>query len=299
MNVSTYQQFGKALGSAKALAAKSNDREKALVEAAEQMLEGHWDRVLAAYPRDALPLQSAHLTDFYLGDATNLRDRVSRVIGHWDSGMPGYSFILGRHAFGLEECNEYAKAEEAARVALEIERRDGWSVHALAHVMEMQNRYAEGQEFLVSRAPDWAPDNGLAFHNWWHLALFHLEQEDYAAALKLYDEIEASESDISLELVDASALLWRITLGGHDVGDRWQKTAAAWAGKVEVEGGYYAFNDLHAIMAFVGADKLDEARGRGRANSSRDRQPGSDGNNGASYRGIGMFRDDRIRRTML
>ena len=112
--------------------------------------------------------------------------------------------------------------------------------------MEMQNRYAEGQEFLVSRAPDWAPDNGLAFHNWWRLALFHLKQEDYAAALKLYDdEIDASESDISLELVDASALLWRITLGG------------------------------------------------------RDRQPGSDGNNGASCRGIGMFRDDRIRRTML
>ena len=108
------------------------------------MLEGHWDRVLTAYPRDALPLQSAHLTDFYLGDATNLRDRVSRVIGHWDSGMPGYSFILGRHAFGFEECNEYAKAEETARVALEIERRDGWSVPALAHVMEIQNRYVEG-----------------------------------------------------------------------------------------------------------------------------------------------------------
>jgi len=85
----TYLIGAESLDSAKALAAKSNDREKALVEVAEQMLEGHWDRagalwdrVLAAYPRDALALQSAHLTDFYLGDATNFRDRVSRVIGH-------------------------------------------------------------------------------------------------------------------------------------------------------------------------------------------------------------------------
>jgi hypothetical protein len=51
------------------------------------------------------------------------------------------------HAFGLEESNEFALAEETGRAALAIEPRDGWSVHAVTHVMEMQNRYEEGAEF--------------------------------------------------------------------------------------------------------------------------------------------------------
>ena len=131
--------------SAEALASKSNDREKALLSAARHWMEGRWDqacitwdRVLAEYPRDALAIQCGHLTDFYLGDAVNLRDRIARVIGHWDNDTPGYSYILGMQAFGLEECNQFDKAEDTARTALAIEARDGWSIHAVAHVLEMQ-----------------------------------------------------------------------------------------------------------------------------------------------------------------
>ena len=253
---------------AEALAHKANDREKAMTAAVRHWLEGRWDqacatwdRVLADYPRDALAIQLAHLTDFYLGDAVNLRDRIGRVIGNWDRDTPGYSFILGMQAFGLEECNHYERAEEAATTALSIDARDGWSVHALAHVMEMQNRYQEGQQLMRSRVDDWAPDNGFAFHNWWHLALFHLEEEGFDAALKLYDEqILPGESEVSLQMLDASALLWRIGLQGVDVGQRWHGIADLWARKLPAENGYYAFNDLHAIIALVGAGRLDEAR---------------------------------------
>jgi tetratricopeptide (TPR) repeat protein len=253
---------------AEALAHKSNDREKGLLAAARQWLEGRWDqacvtwdRVLADHPRDALAIQLAHLTDFFLGDAVNLRDRVGRVIGSWDQDTPGYSFILGMQAFGLEECNQFARAEEAASTALSIEARDGWSVHAMAHVLEMQNRYTEGQQFMRGRAEDWAPDNGFAFHNWWHLALFHLEEEDFDGALKLYDEeILPGESEVSLQMLDASALLWRIGLQDVDVGARWDRIADLWARKIPAENGYYAFNDLHAVIALVGAGRLVEAR---------------------------------------
>ena len=252
-----------------ALASKSNDREKGLLVAARHWLEGRWDRacvawdrVLADYPQDAMAVQCAHLTDFYLGDAVNLRDRIGRVIGSWGREAPGYSFILGMQAFGLEECNHYGKAEEAAREALSIEARDPWSVHALAHVLEMQNRYEEGRQFMRSRVDDWSPDNGFEFHNWWHLALFHLEQEDHAGALKLYDEqiLPGGESEISLQMLDATALLWRLQLQDVDVADRWNVIADLWASKVPAENGYYAFNDLHAIIAMVGAGRLDDAR---------------------------------------
>jgi len=251
-----------------ALATRSNDREKGLLVAARHWMEGRWDQacvawdqVLADYPRDAMAIQLAHLTDFYLGDAVNLRDRIGRVIGHWDKDTPGYSFILGMQAFGLEECNHFGRAEEAARAALAIEARDPWSVHALAHVLEMQNRYEEGQQFMRASVDDWAPDNGFAFHNWWHLALFYLEQEDYRTALQLFDEqVLPGDSEVSLQMLDASALLWRIHLQGVDVADRWNRIAQLWARKTPAENGYYAFNDMHAIIALVGAGRLADAR---------------------------------------
>ncbi|MFT4561607.1 MAG: tetratricopeptide (TPR) repeat protein [Gammaproteobacteria bacterium] len=256
------------LDKANKLSAKSNSREKSLIAAAQAMLDGHWvrastiwDQVLAEYPRDALALQSAHLLDFYLGDAVNLRDRISRVMGHWDKGLPNYSYILGMQAFGLEECNEFGLAEDTALAALDIERRDPWCLHALTHVFEMQNRYREGQTLLTSRVDDWAPDNGFAFHNWWHLGLFYLEREDYASALELYDEkIAPQESDISLEILDASALLWRLQLQGQNVGPRWSAVVDAWSKKTAIENGYYAFNDLHAVMALVGSGRIESAR---------------------------------------
>jgi len=253
---------------AEALAHKSNDREKGLLAAARHWMEGRWDlacvtwdQVLAEHPRDAMAIQLAHLTDFFLGDAVNLRDRIGRVIGNWDEDTPGYSFILGMQAFGLEECNQFDRAEAAARGALAIDAYDPWSVHALAHVLEMQNRYEEGQQFMRGSVDNWAPGNGFAFHNWWHLALFHLEQEDYSGALQLYDEqILPDDSEVSLQMLDASALLWRIQLQGVDVADRWQRIADLWARKTPAENGYYAFNDMHAVIALVGAGRLVEAR---------------------------------------
>jgi tetratricopeptide (TPR) repeat protein len=253
---------------AEALAHKSNGREKGLAAAARLCMEGRWDaactawdKVLEKHPRDAMAIQCAHLMDFYRGDAVNLRDRVGRVIGHWDKDTPNYSYILGMQAFGFEECNQYHRAEETARAALEIEPRDGWTVHALVHVMEMQGRYEEGKELLRSRERDWAPDNGLAFHNWWHLALFHIEHEDFAGALKLYDEkVLPEDSDVALQMLDATAMLWRLHLQDVDVGDRWSRIADLWARKTPVENGYYAFNDLHAVISLAGAGRTKEAR---------------------------------------
>jgi tetratricopeptide (TPR) repeat protein len=253
---------------AEALAHKSNDREKGLLVAARHWMEGRWDKatvawdmVLAENPRDALAIQLAHLTDFYLGDAVNLRDRIGRVMGSWSETTPGYSYILGMQAFGFEECNQFARAEEAALQALSIEARDAWTVHAMAHVLEMQNRYEEGQQFMRTRVDDWAPDNGFAFHNWWHLALFHMEQEDFTGALQLYDEqILPGDSEVSLQMLDASALLWRLYLQDVELGERWDKIADLWACKTPDENGYYAFNDMHAVIAFVGAGRLAEAR---------------------------------------
>lgn len=54
-------------------------------------------------------------------------------------------------------------------------------------------------------------------------------------------------------MIDASALLWRLMLRGVDVGDHWNAIADNWAPIATA--GNYAFNDMHAMMAFVGADR--------------------------------------------
>ncbi len=43
---------------------------------------------------------------------------------------------------------------------------------------------------------------------------------------------------------------------GVDAGQRWQSLAASW--ERTADDGFYAFNDLHAIMAFLGAGRSQD-----------------------------------------
>ncbi|MGE3932531.1 MAG: tetratricopeptide repeat protein [Rhodospirillaceae bacterium] len=246
-----------AVAAAEAIGRKANARERGHIAAAHAWLDGdfaaaadRYGRVLEDHPRDILALQAAHLADFYLGRSTMLRDRVARVLPEWDGDVPGRGFVLGMHAFGLEEMQLYDRAEEAGRRALDANPRDPWAVHAVAHVMEMQGRVAEGIAWLAGRETDWSPDNMFAYHNWWHRALYHLDRDQHDQALEIYDrQIRPRPSTAAIEMVDASALLWRLHLRGAGVGDRWKELADSW--EPMAEDGYYAFNDGHAMMAFA------------------------------------------------
>lgn len=241
-----------------------NARERAHGAAISKLLQGHWQaaaRVLEdlsiTYPNDALALQAGHVLDFYLGDARMLRDRIVRALPAWSVSMPGYHAVLGMQAFGLEETGAYARAETVGRAALDLEPRDAWAHHAVTHVLEMQGRAREGISWMRERQRNWAKDNFFAVHNWWHLALYHLDLNELDEALALFDSaVRGSHSTLVLDLVDASALLWRLRLRGVNVGDRWHEVAEGWL--PNATSGHYAFNDAHAMMAFV-SDGRDEA----------------------------------------
>ncbi len=253
----------KSLRAAEALAGKANERERLHIAACRAWIDGDWDRGVElwgrasmAYPRDLLALQYAHVGDFFQGYSHMLRDRVARVMPHWTRNVPGYGFVEGMYAFGLEEAGEYAAAEERGREAIALNKQDGWAVHAVAHVMEMQGRAKEGVQFLAEGTGDWAPNSLFAFHIFWHKALFHIDANEVASALTLYDEkISAGGFGQALELLDGSALLWRLQLNGHNVGDRWKDLADKW--ETRVDHAYYAFNDVHAMMAFVATGRED------------------------------------------
>jgi tetratricopeptide (TPR) repeat protein len=239
----------------------ADEREARHVAALSALGAGRWHeagRMLAEltadHPRDALALQAGHQVDFFTGNSAMLRDRIAAALPVWDETMPGYHAILGMHAFGLEETGDYARAEAEGRRAVELEPRDGWAHHAVAHVMEMQCRQRDGIAWMRDNVEHWSKDSFLKIHNWWHLALYHYELGEADEVLALYDgPIYGDRSPLALNMLDASAILWRLHLGGVDAGDRWQVLADNW--QAAKPGGHYAFNDMHATMAFVGAGR--------------------------------------------
>lgn len=244
-----------------AAALPATPREKAHVAALGHLAEGRWhaagqalEDIAIEHPRDALALQAGHQVDFFTGNARMLRDRISRALPAWDAAMPGYHAILGMHAFGLEETGDYVRAEATGRRAVELEPRDGWAQHAVAHVMEMQARQKDGIAWMRANPEAWTKESFLQVHNWWHLALFHYELGEVDEVFALFDgPIFGSRSKVSLNMVDASAILWRLHLGGVDAGGRWDAVADNW--EAAAGSSTYAFNDAHAMMAFVGANR--------------------------------------------
>ncbi|WP_397473495.1 tetratricopeptide repeat protein [Pusillimonas sp.] len=243
-----------------------NNRESSHVQALELQLSSRWsdaavhlDMHNMRYPHDILALQCGHLMDFYRGCSRNLRDRIARVLPQWPAEMPGYSILLGMYAFGLEEMGEYAKAEEHGRLAVELQPLDTWAHHAVAHVFEMQDRPQEGVDWMMTRKQYWAGDQSFfKVHNWWHHALYLMELGTLDEALGIYDaHIRKEQSTIALELVDASAMLWRLHLAGVDLKGRWNEVAQCW--DEHADGRSYTFNDWHAVMAYLGAGREDDA----------------------------------------
>ncbi|TWO70888.1 tetratricopeptide repeat protein [Caenimonas sedimenti] len=252
---------------AAAAALPANGREQMHLQAATLLAHGHWveaGRVLEdlslAWPLDLLALQAGQQVDFFTGDARMLRDRIARALPAWRRGLSGYHAVLSMHAFGLEETGDYGNAEKQGRLAVELEPRDGWGWHAVAHVLEMRNDPVAGAEWLGRNTDTWSEGSFLAVHNWWHLALFQLELGRHDEVLRLYDEsIGGPGSSMMLDLVDASAMLWRLQLRGVDIGERWEAVADRW--QAAGVPGQMAFNDLHMMMAFVGSGRQDAQLG--------------------------------------
>lgn len=239
-----------------------NERELSLAAALTPLLKGNWiasalklDHHSVCYPLDLVALQLGHLVDFYRADARGLRDRIHRAVPKWSPLVPGYSVVLGMQAFGLEECGHYDRAEAAGREAVAREPLDCWAHHAVTHVMEMQGRAEDGIGWMMTREPFWSgDDNFFRVHNWWHNALYHLDLGKVEEAVALYDgPVREDRSTVALDMVDASALLWRLSMLGADVGDRWQELADTW--DQHADGRLYPFNDWHAVMAYLGAGR--------------------------------------------
>lgn len=267
-------ELRRSLSAATALRHLATERELMHMRALSRWADGDfvgaaiaYSDLTAAYPRDLHGLQVGQQADFFTGRQTELRDRIARALPYWSIDMAGHGYLLGMLAFGLEENGSFEAAEDAGRRAVALNPADGWAVHAVAHCLEMEGRTDAGIYWLGNSSDRWAPGSILAYHNWWHLALFHTENRNWEAVLELYDAHNACEPGApALELVDASALLWRLWLAGADIGDRAIPIADAWEATltpIPEQGhtgpGYYMFNDFHAAFARVMAGRMQAA----------------------------------------
>jgi tetratricopeptide (TPR) repeat protein len=244
---------------------ETGERELLHVLAVQSWADGEWERAasfleraLLHESRDLLALKVAQDLYFFIGNQQDLRDVVERVSGAWPSDRPGYGYVCGMYAFGLEENGQYDAAEKQARRALEQNPRDVWAVHAQAHIFEMEGAQRLGVAFLRRSVDDWS-SSYFATHNWWHRALYHLELREVDEALALYDgPIRATRSSEWLDVDDAASLLWRLHLFGVDIGDR----ATTLLEDVEglLDDPVSVFNDWHAVMiaGLAGAPEVCE-----------------------------------------
>ncbi len=209
--------------------------------------------ILIDHPLDVLALKLAEYWNFYSGDSSGMRDSIGRALHAWDDGVPAYGFVLGMRAFALEESGAYDEAERIGRAAVTRNPADVWATHAVAHVMEMTGRAAAGAAWLDGHAADWADVNNFTYHVWWHRALFALERASFDEALELYDrEVRPQSTRDFLDIINATALLWRFDQEGIDTGDRWTELAGHAAERAADH--VLAFADVHYMQALASVD---------------------------------------------
>lgn len=216
-----------------------------------------WEDILTSHPTDIMALKMSHDTYFYLGWQKEMKDSVERVMPHWSPETPLYGYLYGMYAFGLVEIDSYKKAESNAKKGLEINSKDAWSTHALAHVYEMEGRVNEGVSFLSTTVQNWETCGLLACHNYWHWALYHIEKGESDAALDIFDTqvSQRMKSGAMLDIVDSTSLLYRLELAGIEVGERWNEVFDLC--RPHFDDHVLAFNDIHLLFSSVGAKNRD------------------------------------------
>jgi len=259
-------------------------RELAVIGALRDWLDG-WptaaanrlDIALKANPSDAFLLKLVHAVRFVLGDSEGMRTSIEGVIDAYGADHPATGYVLGCHAFSLEETGDYRLAEAAGRRGIDLAADDAWGLHAVAHVHDMTGRAEEGAAWLEARPEGWAHCNNFGYHVWWHLALMYLDRGDTDRVLSLYDmEIRRDKTDDYRDISNAVSLLSRLEINGVNVGSRWDELAQL--SDKRADDGCNVFADLHYLLALLnggrrmGAERLItglKARSRGTGDLAR------------------------------
>ncbi len=192
-----------------------------------------WRDLLDADPTDLLAVRVSDSAHFRFGHTQIVLEQVDRLAPFWSAELPGYDCFQSVWAFAHEESGDTAGAERAIDQAYEQDPTNFFAHHVKAHILEMESRPNEGNDWLARQTGYWPIGNNLVHHLWWHRALMQLDLGQHDAVLNSYDanirNLEApltkATPDQFNDLQNATALLWRLEQLGLDVGARWNELA--------------------------------------------------------------------------
>jgi hypothetical protein len=213
-----------------------------------------WEHCLVLYPFDMMTVKFVCDTYFYLGNREMLRDSIARILPLWDasSERPLKSYLHGMYAFGLAETNMFDRAEEQARLGLELNANDAWATHALAHAFEYTGRTSEGIAHLHTTKDNWKKCDIIRPHIEWHWALFELERgnRDIAEDILNNQILNVNTEMIMLDFVDVASLIYRLKLAGHGRTTLSSSARLQRFLKEHLHDHVLLFNDLHMYFLF-------------------------------------------------
>ena len=250
------ERFGEtkaAADAARAAAAGQTERERSHVEALTLWTSGRADAAvtakrahLATSPRDVMVVQRLYYIFFWQGRFPEMLEMSQAMLPHY----PGESFLLGMHAFALEEANRCAEGVRAAEAALSLNPHDAWAVHALAHSLYESADFDSGVTRIPAAIDPCRGLNWFRNHLLWHVALLHFARGEYERAEQMSRSVfEQAPSSIPGDLHDSVSLLWRLEMAGRKPGERWQPFTAIARERMNRQGLH--FHTAHMAMALA------------------------------------------------
>ena len=183
-------------------------QEQGHITAIGHLVEGRWheasrviEDVAVENPRDILALQAGHQLDFFTGDARMLRDRIARALPAWSRGHAGLP-LRARHARLRPRGDGRLRRRREAPAA----RPSSWSRATAGRSTRSRTCWrcraarTTASRWMRADPNAWSQDSFFAVHNWWHLALYHLELGEIDEVLALFDgPIYGAHSKVMLE----------------------------------------------------------------------------------------------------
>jgi hypothetical protein len=206
-----------------------------------------WETVALHYPGDLLAIRCLHEVYRALGDLSNLKQHVARVLPYWDGSTVGYSHVLGMHAFGLAEAGQFNEAEEAAMRSLQVETTTLTALHAACKCFLGASRPREGLRFLRELEEQWGQADDVPRAISWWKAHFYLDQGDTDRVVHQLDvnfgspEAREGRPLVGEDFAAATELLWALQLRGEEVKDRAEFVQEGW----EAFAGQAGLGSLH------------------------------------------------------